>query len=65
MSKSRKPKTNPETALQKELRRIRNILMLLAMKSGANATEVDYATGIGAGNIRAMFPVSRGKKSKK
>jgi hypothetical protein len=48
--------------LFKEARQIRNLLILLALKSGATSDEVDYATGMGAANIRAMFPVKRGKK---
>lgn len=48
--------------LFKEARQIRNLLILLALKSGASSDEVDYATGMGAANIRAMFPVKRGRK---
>ncbi|MBZ5672020.1 MAG: hypothetical protein LAO04_20140 [Acidobacteriia bacterium] len=45
----------------KEIRQIRNLLILLALKAGATSHEVDYATGMGAPNIRAMFPI-KGKK---
>jgi hypothetical protein len=48
--------------LLKELKRIRNLLVLIALKSGASSEEVNYATGMGAANIRAMFPVKRGKR---
>ncbi len=48
--------------LMKELKRIRNLLILLALKSGASSHEVDYATGMGAPNIRAMFPIKRGRR---
>jgi len=48
--------------LFKEARQIRNLLILLALKSGATSDEVDYATGMGAANIRSMFPVKRGRK---
>jgi hypothetical protein len=48
--------------LLKEARQIRNLLILLTLKSGATSDEVDYATGMGAANIRAMFPVKRGRK---
>ena len=51
--------------LTKELKRIRNLLMLIALKSGASSDEVDYATGMGAPNIRAMFPIKRGKRKPK
>jgi hypothetical protein len=47
-----------------ELKRIRNLLMLLALKSGASSDEINYATGMGASNIRAMFPIKRGKRKK-
>jgi hypothetical protein len=46
----------------KELKRIRNLLILLALKSGASSDEVNYATGMGAANIRAIFPIKRGKR---
>lgn len=48
--------------LMKELKRIRNLLVLIALKSGATSDEVNYATGMGAANIRAMFPVKRGRR---
>jgi hypothetical protein len=51
--------------VEKELRQIRNLLILVALKSGANSDEVDYATGMGAANIRAMFPVKRGRRKGK
>lgn len=49
----------------KELQRIRNLLILIAMKSAASSDEVHYATGMGASNIRAMFPIKRGKRNKR
>jgi len=39
-----------------ELQRIRNLLMLQLLKNGATSREIDLATGIGASNIRGMFP---------
>jgi hypothetical protein len=51
--------------LVKELKRIRNLLILIALKSGASSDEADYATGMGAANLRAMFPVKRGKRKSK
>jgi len=48
----------------KEIRQIRNLLILIALKSGATSDEVDYATGMGAANIRGMFPVKRGRRKK-
>ncbi len=48
----------------KELRNIKNLLMLSALRAGATSDEVNYATGMGAANIRAMFPVKRGRMKK-
>jgi hypothetical protein len=48
----------------KELRNIKKLLMLAALRAGATSDEVNYATGMGAANIRAMFPVKRGRKNK-
>lgn len=39
-----------------ELRSIRNLLILLLLKIGATSREIDFATGMGASNIRRMFP---------
>ena len=55
-----------ETKLMKELRQMRNLLILIALKSGATTDDVGTITGIGATNISALFPQrSRGKKNKK
>jgi hypothetical protein len=54
---------NKDNKIEKELRQIRNLLILLAMKSGASSDEVHYTTGMGAANIRRMFPIKRGKRS--
>jgi hypothetical protein len=51
-----------DDSLMKELKRIRNLLVLIALKSEASSDEVNYATGMGAANIRALFPVKRGKR---
>jgi hypothetical protein len=48
--------------LFKEARQIRNLLILLALKTGATSDEVNYATGMGAANVRGMFPIRRGRK---
>lgn len=40
----------------KEIRAIKKLLILLLLKNGATSEEIDKATGMGAGNIRAMFP---------
>lgn len=54
-----------EDNLMKEIKRIRNLLILIALKSGVTSEEVHYATGMGAPNIRAMFPVKRGPRKPK
>jgi hypothetical protein len=51
-----------ESKLSKEVLQIRNLLILLTLESGATSEEVGYATGMGAANIRGMFPIKRGKK---
>lgn len=53
-----------EKKLMKELRQIRNLLMLLAIKGGATTNDVGEITGIGATNISALFP-QRSRKGKK
>ncbi|MGD6810107.1 MAG: hypothetical protein ACQCN3_10465 [Candidatus Bathyarchaeia archaeon] len=40
----------------KELQSIRNLLILQLLKSGVKSEEIDLATGMGASNIRGMFP---------
>jgi hypothetical protein len=42
--------------LMKELRQIRNLLMLVALKLNATLDEVGRATGIGATNVSAAIP---------
>jgi hypothetical protein len=40
----------------KELQSIRNLLILQLLRNGTSSEEIDKATGMGASNIRAMFP---------
>lgn len=40
----------------KELQSIRNLLILQLLKSGATSEEINLATGMGASNVREMFP---------
>ena len=49
----------------RELRQIKNLLMLSLLKMGATSDEVNYATGMGASNIRRLFPIGRSKKKTK
>jgi hypothetical protein len=52
--------------LMKELRQMRNLLILIALKSGATTEDVGTITGIGSSNISALFPQRpRGKKKTK
>jgi hypothetical protein len=51
--------------IEKDLRQIRNLLILVALKLGASSSEVDYATGMGRDNISRMFPVKRGRRAAK
>jgi hypothetical protein len=55
---------NDERA-DKEMRQVRNLLILIALKSGSTSDEVHYATGMGAANIRRMFPIKMGRRKPK
>ncbi|HZY94259.1 MAG TPA: hypothetical protein VFE98_05270 [Candidatus Bathyarchaeia archaeon] len=46
----------------KELKSIKKLLVLIALRGGASADNVDEATGMGPSNIRAMFPVKKREK---
>ncbi len=59
---AKKPATEKNSRIEKELRQIRNLLILLTLKTGASSDEVHYATGMGAANIRSMFPIKRGRR---
>ena len=39
----------------KELKSIKNLLIVQLLKSGATSEEIDLATGMGTGNIRTKF----------
>lgn len=55
-----------EARLMKELRQMRNVLILIALKSGATTEEVGTITGIGRTNISGLLPQRpRGKKATK
>jgi len=58
MSEEKRRKKRDELT---ELQSIRNLLILQLLKSGATSEEIDLATKMGAGNIRAMFPRVRKK----
>ena len=45
----------------KELQSIKNLLILQLIKNGATSEEINLATGMGAGNIRTLFPNVRKK----
>lgn len=61
MGQKERKNTETDRAL-KELRQIKNLLILSLLKAGATSEEVNYATGMGAANIRGMFPVKRERK---
>jgi hypothetical protein len=50
--------------IEKELRQIRNLLILVALKSGANSDEVHYATGNGSCEHPQHVSCEEGKKEK-
>jgi hypothetical protein len=39
----------------RELKAIKNLLIVQLLKSGATSEEIDLATGMGAGNVRTKF----------
>lgn len=48
----------------KELRAIKNLLVVLLVKLGATSDEIDCALGMGASNIRAAFPMKKIKQAR-
>lgn len=52
MSEEKSPKAQDTI---KELKAIKNLLIIQLLKSGATSEEIDIATGMGAGNVRAKF----------
>jgi len=61
MTQEQRKNKDTDRAL-KELKQIKNLLIVSLLKAGATSDEVNLATGMGAANIRAMFPVKRGRK---
>jgi len=51
--------------LMKELRQIRNLLMLIALKLDASTDQVGKVTEMGATNVSAVVPQRKNKKRKK
>lgn len=49
----------------KELKHIKNLLIISLLKTGTTSEEVNYATGMGAANIRRMFPMKLGRSKAK
>lgn len=52
----------PDDPTLKELRQVKSLLILLLLKLGTTSDELDIAVGMGAGNIRTMFPIRKIKK---
>ena len=63
MATGRNKRDRIEDPALKELRNIRNLLVVLLIKFGANSDEVDSAVRMGAGNLRGMFPFRKVKKA--
>jgi len=45
-----------------ELQSIRNLLIISLLRNGATSKEIDMATSMGAGNIRAKFAGMKKRK---
>ena len=54
-----------EAKLMRELRQMRNLLILIALKSGATTADAGTITGIGATNISALLPQRPRRRKKK
>lgn len=54
-----------EKKLLKELRQMRNLLILIAIKSGATSTEAGVITGMGYSNVSALFAQKADSSKKK
>lgn len=48
----------------KELRQIKNLLILQLLRTGAKSEEVDLVVKMGAGNIRRLLPMSKFNRKK-
>lgn len=59
MSEEKRRRKRDELA---ELQSIRNLLIISLLKDGATSKEINLATGMGAGNIRAKFAAVKKKK---
>jgi len=59
MSEEKRRRKKDELA---ELQSIKNLLIISLLKKGATSKEIDMATGMGAGNIRAKFAGVKGRK---
>lgn len=64
MVQKEKQKREDDRVLR-ELKAIKNLLILSLLKSDATLEEVNFATGMGKANISRMFPVKRGRKKDK
>ncbi len=49
----------PDDPVEKELVRIRNLLMMALLAQGFRSEDVDLAVRMGPSNIRGLFPVRR------
>ena len=54
-----------DAKLMKELRQIRNLLILIALKLDATTEQVGAVTEIGSTNISRLVPQRKNKKQKK
>ena len=50
------PKNTNASEELKELKSIKNLIILLLLKSGATSDEINKAVDMGAGNVRRLFP---------
>jgi hypothetical protein len=64
MMAQRDAMTVAETAILKELKQIKHLLILHLLRDGATSEQVNVATHMGAGVIRGLFPAKKiGKRN--
>jgi len=51
-----------ESTVERELRHIKQLLMVLLLKLGSTSDELNIAVGMGAANIRRQFSIKRIRK---
>jgi len=62
-TRNRRWNRTPDSDELKELKSIKKLLVLIALKNGASLDEIDKATGMGVSHISELFPRSKREKA--